>query len=38
MVNSNNKGDHIITVKIVIPKTISNEEQSLYKKLQEISK
>lgn len=28
--NSNKKGDHIITVKIVVPKHISSQEKSIY--------
>lgn len=38
MVNSSNKGDHILTVKIEIPKQLSAEERELYEKLRGLSK
>ena len=37
IVQNNHVGDMIITVEIKIPKNLSNEEISLYKKLAEIS-
>jgi len=30
LINSNSRGDHIITIKIAIPKTLSSEQRSLY--------
>ena len=38
MVNSNNKGDHILTVNIEIPKELSSEERDLYEKIREMKK
>lgn len=38
MVNSSNKGDHIVTVKIEIPKKISSEERALYEKIKALGK
>jgi DnaJ-class molecular chaperone len=38
LVNSQNKGDHIITVKVVIPKSLTNEQRSIYQKLKELAK
>lgn len=36
LVNTNNKGDHIFTIKIDIPKSLSAEQRSLYEKLRAI--
>jgi len=33
MLNSNSRGDHIFTVKISVPKDLSDEQRSLYQKL-----
>lgn len=38
MVNSSNKGDHIITLKISIPRSVSAEERILYEKIREVAK
>lgn len=38
MVNSSNKGDHIITLKIAIPKSVTAEERVLYEKIRQIAK
>jgi DnaJ-class molecular chaperone len=36
LVNSSSKGDHILTVKIDIPKSLTSEQRSLYEKLRAI--
>ena len=36
MVNSLNRGDHILNVKIVIPKTLTVEERTFYEKLKQL--
>jgi DnaJ-class molecular chaperone len=38
LVNTNNKGDHIITVRVEIPKSLTAEQRSLYEKLRAIGK
>lgn len=38
MVNSSNKGDHIISIKVTIPKILTSEQKSIYLRLKEISK
>lgn len=38
LVNTNNRGDHILTIRIDIPKSLTAEQRSLYEKLRAIGK